>query len=104
MLMLSPEGLLVYYTFSPIIPAGMVASLTFDIPQGEVSIVDCFRGQFEEEAMSRLQLVSVHRADVVNYLEEIERKQRLDCLLRSPQWEQENEYKKCFAFQMPLFP
>lgn len=42
--------------------------LTFDIPQGEVSIAGGFRGQGEEEAMSRLRLVSVHHANGVDQL------------------------------------
>lgn len=42
--------------------------LTFDIPQGEVSIAGSFRGEVEGEAMSRLGLVSVHHTDGVNQL------------------------------------
>ena len=40
--------------------------LTFDIPQGEVSIPGGFWGQGEVEAVSRLGLISIHHADGVN--------------------------------------
>lgn len=40
--------------------------LTFDIPQGEVSIAGGVGGQGEVEVMSRLWLVFIHHADGVN--------------------------------------
>lgn len=42
--------------------------LTFDIPQGEMSIAGALGGQGEEEAMTRLGLVSINHADGVNQL------------------------------------
>lgn len=42
--------------------------LTFDIPQGEVSIAGGCGGQGEEEAVSRLWLVPVHHANGVDQL------------------------------------
>lgn len=45
--------------------------LTFDIPQGKVSIAGSFWGEGEEEAMPGLGLVSVHHTDGVNQLRRI---------------------------------
>lgn len=40
--------------------------ITFDIPQGEVTITGGFRCQGEVEAMPRLWLISIHHADGMN--------------------------------------
>lgn len=50
--------------------------LTFDIPQGKVSIAGSFRGEGEEEAMPGLGLVSVHHTDGVNQLRRINQNKR----------------------------
>lgn len=48
--------------------------LTFDIPQGKVSIAGRFWGEGEEEVMSRLGLISVHHTNSVNQLKRINQK------------------------------
>lgn len=42
--------------------------LTFEIPQGEVSIAGSLRGEGEKEVVSGLGLVSVHHTNGVNQL------------------------------------
>lgn len=41
-------------------------SLTFHVPEGEVSIAGSFGGQGEVEAVTGLRLVSIHHTDGVN--------------------------------------
>lgn len=52
------------------------STLTFGIPEGEVSIAGSFRGQGEEEVMSRLGLVSVYHTNGVNQLRRSSQKEK----------------------------
>lgn len=61
---------------SPIMSIYYSWPLTFDIPQGEVSIAGGFWGQGENEAMSRLWLISVHHTNRVNQLRKEEQQRR----------------------------